>query len=51
MEKDIKMLEELFDDDSNSKSNEIWFLSVLILFLMNKPDNERPIINIILGDD
>ena len=50
MEKDIKKLEELFDD-SNSKSNEIWFLSVLILFLMNKPDSERPIINIILGDD
>lgn len=47
-DEDLEKLSEIYNEKTDTW---IWILSILILTLFNNTDNEKPIINIFLGDE
>ena len=47
-DEDLEKLSEIYDEKTDTW---IWILSILLLTLFNNNDNEKPVINIYLGDD
>lgn len=49
---DINKIEDILHFKEESIfDNGIWVISILALLMMNKPEEEKPIINIYLGDE